>query len=83
MNEHKHTDECLNYAAKTGRAWCIASCRDSRVTLEEKDKAIRSYASRCKLECIDCASSKPGEEPATSLGINGHWYCDIHIIDHL
>ena len=27
---HKHTDECLHYAALTGRPFCIASCADSR-----------------------------------------------------
>lgn len=26
---HKHTDECLEYAAKTGKAICIVECRDS------------------------------------------------------
>ena len=28
-NIHRHTDECLNYAATTGRTHCIAECRDS------------------------------------------------------
>jgi len=27
---HKHTDECLAYAAKTGKAFCIVECRDAR-----------------------------------------------------
>ena len=25
---YKHTDECLRYAASTGKAFCIAECRD-------------------------------------------------------
>ena len=29
MSEHKHTDECLAYAAKTGKAYCIAPCADA------------------------------------------------------
>lgn len=30
MTEHKHTDECLRYAAMTGKAFCITPCKDSR-----------------------------------------------------
>lgn len=30
VQQHKHTDECLTYAAETGFAHCIAACRDSR-----------------------------------------------------
>jgi len=29
MDKHKHTDECLQYAATTGYAHCIAKCFDS------------------------------------------------------
>lgn len=84
MNEHKHTDECLNYAANTGNAFCIASCRDSRVTLEAKNRTIREFAERLRLECVDCAPLKETRgERATSLGIDGNWYCDIHIVNHL
>lgn len=83
MAEHKHTDECLNYAADTGKAFCIASCKDSRVTLEAKDKAIRDYASGLDLHCVDCASLETRGRTATSLGIDGNWYCDAHITDHL
>ena len=32
---HKHTDECLAYAAKTGKAFCIAPCRDSRTLIAD------------------------------------------------
>jgi len=42
-----HTDECLQYAAQTGKAFCIASCADLRqqtvarvVALEELLKAV-------------------------------------------
>jgi len=35
-NTHKHTYECLLYAANTGMAHCIAECRDSRSTLWEE-----------------------------------------------
>jgi hypothetical protein len=28
--EHKHTDECLKYAASTGKPFCIVECTDSR-----------------------------------------------------
>jgi len=27
---HKHTDECLSYAAQTGKPFCIAPCAESR-----------------------------------------------------
>jgi hypothetical protein len=27
---HKHTDECLAYAASTGKAFCISECRDGQ-----------------------------------------------------
>jgi hypothetical protein len=30
---HEHTDECLRYAAKTGKSYCIAPCADSRRAL--------------------------------------------------
>lgn len=30
MGDYKHTDECLRYAAATGKAFCIASCKDRR-----------------------------------------------------
>ena len=35
MDEHLHTNECLNYAATTGTAHCIAECRDSRSLWDE------------------------------------------------
>ena len=45
MSEHKHTDACLAYAAKTGKAYCIASCADSyRTEMTERDEAIRLRA---------------------------------------
>ena len=45
MSKHKHTDECLAYAAKTGKAYCIASCADSyRTEMTERDEAIRLRA---------------------------------------
>jgi len=28
-DKHKHTDECLTYAASTGKTHCIIGCRDS------------------------------------------------------
>ena len=28
-SKHRHTDECLTYAASTSKAHCIAECRDS------------------------------------------------------
>jgi hypothetical protein len=30
VGDYKHTDECLRYAASTGKAFCIASCKDRR-----------------------------------------------------
>lgn len=30
MTKHKHTDECLRYAAMTGKAYCITPCKNSR-----------------------------------------------------
>jgi len=43
-SEHKHTDECLEYAAKTGKAFCIAECKDSYelgdATLDTAKEAI-------------------------------------------
>lgn len=30
LTRHKHTDECLAYAARTGKPFCIAPCAESR-----------------------------------------------------
>lgn len=35
--EHRHTDECLRYAAQTGKPYCIAECRDSAPAGEHTD----------------------------------------------
>jgi len=34
---HKHTEECLRYAAQTGKAYCIQSCGESHLA------ALRKY----------------------------------------
>lgn len=33
MTYHKHTDDCLAYAASTGKSYCIAPCMDARTAL--------------------------------------------------
>ena len=38
--EHKHTNECLQYAALTGKAYCIAECRDKRVHCAATNAAL-------------------------------------------
>ena len=55
MIEHKHTDKCLEYAALTGKAFCIADCRDSRVTPEARLR-----------ECVHAILKLP--EPPKNIG---------------
>lgn len=35
----RHTDACLIYAARTGRAYCIAECSDLRNRIQESTDA--------------------------------------------
>ena len=41
MSEHRHTNECLAYAAKTGKAFCIAECKDSGEAIEREYAALK------------------------------------------
>jgi len=40
---HRHTDECLSYAAQTGRPICFIKCRDAYL----KENATYSELSKC------------------------------------
>ena len=55
MIEHKHTDECLKYAAVTGMDFCIVPCRDTRVTIEARLR-----------ECVHAILKLP--EPPKNMG---------------
>jgi hypothetical protein len=47
-NRHRHTEQCLHYAATTGRAFCIAACKDSREAHAKSESedilSVRGYA---------------------------------------
>jgi hypothetical protein len=55
MIKHKHTDQCLVYAAVTGKSFCIADCKDTRVTTEARLR-----------ECVHAILKLP--EPPAWLG---------------
>ena len=70
MSEHRHTNECLAYAAKTGKAFCIAECKDSGEAIEREYAAIKRENKALK-ELVDYIDSMAlfmaaGELPRTA-----------------
>ena len=73
LQHHKHTDECLRYAAETGRPFCIAPCADSRRgSVEIERKAIEEL-----VEYLSKKQTTGGQFPMET------WRAEADGVDHL